>query len=100
MIHTPTTVRESNVKTNPSDPTDWSQYIKSMTDIDGTIYEGVNPGLTKRELFAAMAMQGMLANPTLTIVDHQTGYPIAYGVIEQAMFFADSLISKLNVENE
>ena len=49
-------------------------------------------GLTKRELFAAMAMQGQLA--------HRNGYTEnGYGVIaSDAVEFADALIAELNKE--
>ena len=48
--------------------------------------------LTKRELFAAMAMQGQLA--------HRNGYTEnGYGVIaSDAVEFADALITELNKE--
>lgn len=43
-------------------------------------------GLTKREYFAAMAMQGLLAN----------GSRGSSGVCSVAMWYADALIEKLN----
>lgn len=45
-------------------------------------------GLTKREYFAAMAMQGILADP-----DNQ-GY--AEGIAKDAVKMADELITQLN----
>lgn len=45
-------------------------------------------GLTKREYFAAMAMQGILADP-----DNQ-GY--AEGIAKDAVKIADELITQLN----
>ena len=48
-----------------------------------------NNGLTKREYFAAMALQGLLANPDLTKTDDAT---IAMTCIDAA----DSLIKALN----
>ena len=53
------------MKKNPNDPFDWSQYIKGQTSFDGTHYEGAYPGLTKLEYFAAIALQGLLANDVL-----------------------------------
>ena len=47
-----------------------------------------NTGLTKREYFAAMAMQGILADP-----DNQ-GY--AEGIAKDAVKMADELITQLN----
>lgn len=54
-------------------------------------------GLTKRELFAAMAMQGMLSNSdTLNTIDKQGhGY---IRVCENSVIYADALISKLRKE--
>lgn len=43
-------------------------------------------GLTKREYFAAMAMQGLLANDTGTF----------FSIFESSVNFADMLIEKLN----
>lgn len=45
-------------------------------------------GLTKREYFAAMAMQGLLASDT-----HYTHYTL---MTDRAVDFADMLIEKLN----
>ena len=45
-------------------------------------------GLTKRELFAAMALQGLIAG----------GNTSEKGTAEMAVFFADALIRKLNGE--
>lgn len=45
-------------------------------------------GLTKRELFAAMAMQGLYANPTWADTPHQI-------CIESAVSAADALIAAL-----
>lgn len=47
-------------------------------------------GLTKREIFALSAMQGMLANEWCSASDKQ--------VVEQAVFMADALIEQLNRE--
>lgn len=48
-------------------------------------------GLTKREYFAVMAMQGMLAN-------HKNGYDkkAAITYAEDSVYVADALISELN----
>lgn len=66
-----------------------------MTKTNDSIYPVINKdgefttGLTKRELFAAMALQGMLANPDLTKTDDVT---IAMTCIDAA----DALIKALN----
>ena len=49
----------------------------------------LHPGLTKREYFAAMALQGLLADPT-TIISKT--------VTEDAVKLADHLIKALNNE--
>ena len=61
-------------------------------DIEGEPKEGelsvAEAGLTKRELFAAMALQGMLANPAIDGNEKD----IALDAIE----YADALIEELN----
>ncbi len=47
-------------------------------------------GLTKREYFAAMAMQGICANSTTDIEPH------VYGIAKIALECADALIKALN----
>lgn len=49
-------------------------------------------GLTKRELFAAMAMQGILANPEIT-KNHKD-----LNIEQAAIKCADALIAELNRE--
>ena len=51
--------------------------------------------LTKREYFAAMAMQGMLANRDI-INDSMESTPIEY----TAVVLADQLIKELNTESD
>lgn len=48
-------------------------------------------GLTKRELFAAMAMQGLLACP---------GEPSSLSIAELSVIHADALISELSKGTE
>ncbi len=52
--------------------------------------DGFNDGLTKRELIAAMAMQGMLANPTF-------GCPKNVAA-QHATQYADALIERLSAD--
>jgi len=66
-----------------------------MTQIDSQGITGkTNPldewGLTKREFFAAMALQGMLANPDRTYLDEP----------QDAVHFAERLIEELNKGDE
>lgn len=53
-------------------------------------YESYDPGLTKREYFAAMAMQGFLSGPD--------GSDDADLTAKQARLHADALIAELNKE--
>lgn len=54
-------------------------------------YEDGEPGLTKREHFAAMAMQGLLANPDRDVMDYGN-------YSNDAVMHADALIDALNKE--
>lgn len=59
------------------------------TDPNGNWNQTFEPGLTKREYFAALAMQGLLANP---------GLDVAHDVddaAEVAVLFADKLLARL-----
>lgn len=49
-------------------------------------------GLSKREYFAAMAMQGLLANPT---IKNEIGYEA--GIANSSCIYADALIDSLNI---
>lgn len=63
--------------------------------------EGVVTGLTKRELFAAMAMQGMLSNPGGPVqANSMSGWNSTVNcthgdVAHEAIKFADDLLSEL-----
>lgn len=59
---------------------------------------GMSEGLTKREYFAAMAMQGMLANPKVfeLLVQRITPKKHAEFLNHAAVEQADALIEKLN----
>ena len=54
-------------------------------------------GLTKRELFAAMAMQGMAANPADNYLAEVDG-KIVNVTSKYAVKYADALIAELNKE--
>lgn len=77
------------MKTEANDPA----YPESIVTLpDGRIQLG-SSGLTKREYFAAMAMQALLANPKI-------GDEISSDVISaMATDQADDLIKELNDEN-
>lgn len=81
------------MKNEPAFPTQmWDEELKEATWLDG--------GLTKRELFAAMAMQGILANTfkigqlntdgrtTIEAIQNST-------ICEAALGYADALIAEL-----
>lgn len=53
--------------------------------------KGQTPGLTKREAFAAMAMQGICAGPDFAGMSEET-------IAESAVSQADALIAALNRE--
>lgn len=61
---------------------------RKYTGADGAIREDITVGLTKREYFAAMAMQGILAGRNTYLLPEY----VAAESIEQA----DALIEKLN----
>lgn len=61
-------------------------------------------GLTKRELFAAMAMQGLLSNPSIIAPNVLNGWSIVNATMSQvsnyATCWADDLIAALNQEKQ
>lgn len=75
----------------PAYPTQmWDQEMKEATWIDG--------GLTKREHFAAMAMQGLIGcSDKLATARGQT---LGERVSELSVYYADALIEALNKEEE
>lgn len=54
-------------------------------------------GLTKREYFAGVAMQGLLANQTIA---QFAGADLAKAVTNSAVQYADALLAALNNPNE
>jgi hypothetical protein len=71
------------------------------TNSDGTIQHDVYSGLTKREYFAGLAMQGLL-----TRVPNRHGNEVDLGVLEskritsEAIYMADALLTELEAEQE
>jgi hypothetical protein len=58
---------------------------------------GFNKGLTKRELFAAMAMQGLLGNAS--VVGYKANYAELFETLsEMAEKSADALIERLTAD--
>lgn len=64
-------------------------YPYATHDQDGRVAE-IEFGLTKREYFAAMAMQGMLSNDAVNRLDN------ANHLFEASVKAADALINALN----
>ena len=59
------------------------------------------PGLTKREYFAAMAMQGIAAHPNNAIIDavaEQEGVRASDAMARLAVLYADALLRALEKE--
>lgn len=76
----------------PKEEYEHSQYSDGKMWPNGIYKFG---GLTKRELFAAMAMQGILANPELVRV-----YTEEIQIMRSAVNEADALIAELDKERE
>lgn len=75
------------MKTNPNDPVSPCKvYKESGSNVLGDIL-APKPGLTIRQYFAAMAMQGILSN------DSSLSYEFAG---KEAVSYADALILALN----
>lgn len=55
------------------------------------------PGMTKREYFAAMAMQGMLANEAL--INQVEGPSVNY-ITQASIVMADALLAELQSEGD
>jgi hypothetical protein len=70
--------------THPNDPSTPCPFINTDFTVDYSIYKG----LTKREYFAALAMQALLSD------NHLSAIPSKYA--EFAVLSADALIAELN----
>ena len=70
-------------------------FVQSMSS--GGTFEYM--GLQKRELFAAMAMQALLTNPT-TKVSPGPGYTQEQALMAVALKCADELLAALQVSHE
>lgn len=82
------------MKINANDPINRIDY--NYHDEYGRLHrEKDNIGLTKREYFAAMAMQGLLAGNYKEIASN-VGIPAKTKVLQYAIQYADALITELN----
>lgn len=86
------------MKTNPNDPAFVNLCNLGRTDFSG-ISEAELPPLTKREYFAAMALQGLLAG-LAAVKDEGFDSLKEYLVSlpDNAVVFSESLIRSLNKE--
>lgn len=65
-------------------------------NVGNELYE---KGLTKREIFAMSAMNGMLANHEISsIFNANNGMPVPYSIAEYSVKYADALLLELNKE--
>lgn len=71
----------------------FSSIETEHTKEDGSKIWDMKYGLTKREQFAAMAMQGILSNPMVNELVKERGFN---GVADLAADHADALIESLN----
>lgn len=75
------------MKTTNGNDYAFARSAAEYENMDGIpMYNEPSDGLTKRELFAAMAMQGLMARPN---------WPFD-GIAGEAIFVADALIDALN----
>lgn len=83
---------------NANEPA-FPRHYGTMTDCEKKAANRENlwtPGLTKREYFAAMAMQGLLSNPiTKELVEDCFGLEVPRRVAELALHAADALLAEL-----
>lgn len=74
----------------------WRQPLNTMTNPnDPTNPDAMTAGLTKRELFAAMAMQGGLSNPETARDVQREQLPVG-ALAKLFVQMADALIAALN----
>lgn len=78
------------MKTNPNDSAFAHTAKVQSISIPSEILDVNHHGLTKREYFAAMAMQGILSNKGLIDTDNWKW------VAESSAYMADALIEQLN----
>lgn len=81
--------------TNPNDPAS-PINARSLADIPDTGCAG----LSKREHFAALAMQGLLALPERPLESDSEPQELAPYYAQAAVIYADALIAALNANPE
>jgi hypothetical protein len=70
-------------------------YPKLFLTEHGDI-SSISGGLTKREYFAGLAMQGMLSNPNTGTVENGSRMVDPIGVAKGSLIFADALLNELS----
>lgn len=65
------------------------------TDPNGCWNQTFGPGLSKREYIAALALQAILSNTALLVVEHEMFSMQAATFAKQAVAFADVLLMEL-----
>lgn len=74
-----------------------SEFVGSPKYKTDKYYHEQKGGLTKREYFAAMAMQGLLANETLIdILSGNNGMQVPNLIAEYSIQYTNALIEELN----
>ena len=71
----------------------------SVYTINGELLEAGDVGLTKREYFAAMAMQGLLANATYFNPNEKHKMIMDEQLCKRAVDFSDELLKQLEHGN-
>jgi len=75
------------------------EAYQDFAGYDGTRRTSYNPecqGLTKREYFAALALNGLMSDPRAAIESLPHGRELAEWVAEQALYASDALLEKLD----
>ena len=78
---------------------DMEKHINTMGQSSSPSLQGI--GLTKREYFAGLAMQGLLAN--MAITDYLRGnsvMPVPSSIAKESIELADALLAELEAEQE
>lgn len=81
----------------PANPTEVSYNdCGEMIDTQTSNSSGISRGLTKREHFASIAMQGLLANPNGGMQENNATTYVPELISKLALLHADALITALN----
>lgn len=86
----------TEIKDEPAFPSDKTEVVLRIghEDCAQKILVGIHQGLSKRELIAAMAMQGLLSNSNGIKTVKVDGKDLGY--IQAAKYLADTLLKELS----